>query len=49
MRVNTSKTKHLPINVTLQPNASLELTLNNDSIEKCKGSQAFASQDTDGP
>ncbi len=36
MRVNTSTTEHLPINITSQPNASIELTLNNDSIEKLK-------------
>ncbi len=34
-----SKTKHLPINmihISLQPNASVEVTLNNDSIEKVR-------------
>ncbi len=34
MRVNTSKPKQLPINFILQTNASVELTLNNNSGEK---------------
>ncbi len=49
MRVNTSKTKHLPIHLTLQPNATVQLTLNNDSLEKVKVAKLFRSQDTEGP
>ncbi len=36
MIVNTSKTKLLPINVTLQPNTSAALNFDNDSIQTVK-------------